>query len=309
MTSWGTMEAISRRMSAAHRAGTVLLAALITVAPGLMAGAQSLASQADFTADVAKQFERANPGATVTIAGPLTIELTQPGGTRPSAISLDRMWNYCGSNADDCANAVEMFVADLTSGEKEVNGPIDRAMLRVVVRRKAVIDAGNQPALAAGKPDAVLAAAPFAGGLWRLCVDDMSRAVKILRLEDLAKLGLSLDEAIALGTKNLAADLPPLSGTYRGVAPRVLGTIQGDGYYESSRLLLHDDWAGLANEMNGHLIVIAPAADQIFYASDEDPDAVEKLAWVADQIISTEQRPISDIVLKWTPEGWQVMNP
>lgn len=295
----------ARRWSVLRR--VVLVAALLfPVLAGGSAGAQSLRSKADFTEDVAGVFQKAIPGATVTVLGPLVLKMSLPGGS-VDTVGLERIWKFCRANRDNCAALVASYVEDMTAGQHEANKPIVPAMLRVVVRSAQYVESGSRAF--GDEPDMALAAKPLAGDLWVLCVADKSHTTETLRRRDLAKLGLSLDGAIALGIKNLRADLPPLHERWHGVPPRRLGVLFGEGYYEASRILLHDDWAETAKEMDGHLIVVAPATDLVFYASDATPDAVGFLGKAAVEAAKSQDRPISPTVLRWTPAGWEEAKP
>lgn len=287
-----------------RRLSRIVLSLVFLAAIPFSAQAQRVRSKAEFTVDVAGLLEKANPGAAVAILGPLTLRLTVPGGSSDT-ISLDRIWSFCRANGENCPALVASFVEDLTAGQQEADRPIERSMLRVVVRSRRYVEANDRPY--AAEPDMLLAARPLAGDLWMLCVADRTRTTTGLRRRDLAKLGLSLDEALALGIQNLAADLPPLSLRWHAVATRELGVIEGEGYYEASRILMHADWAALAEEMHGHLIVAVPGTDAVFYASDDDPDAVAVLADTAEHFMPRQQRPISATVLKWKPTGWEAV--
>jgi hypothetical protein len=201
---------------------------------------------------------------------------------------------------------VGVFVLDMSAGQKEADIPIGRSMLRVVVRNRRDLEGQNR--VSPAEPEMAFAAAPLVGDLWMLCVADQTRTTTLLRSRDLVKLGLSLDEAIALGIKNLSAILPPLSEHWHAVPPGELGVIEGEGYYASSRILLRDDWVALNKAMGGHLIVAVPAADLIFYASDQGPDAIAALADTTAHYMRTRQRPVSRTLLRWKGVGWEVVD-
>ena len=125
---------------------------------------------------------------------------------------------------------------------------------------------------------------------------------------DLEKLGLSQEEAIALGKQNVAAELPPGSAVISRLKPDAIGYITGH-FYESSRLLMHDDWAALSQEMNGQLVVAVPVPEGILYAEGKDRASLDALTRVAEATAKGDQRRISTQLLRWVPEGWEVVNP
>ncbi|HEX6842304.1 MAG TPA: hypothetical protein VF113_12270 [Stellaceae bacterium] len=85
--------------------------------------------------------------------------------------------------------------------------PVVKSSLRVIVRSAGYVDTLRRQA--GGRPAPQPIARPLADDLWLICVIDRPQQVDVLTDRDLQMLGLSEDEAIALGTKNVAAELPP----------------------------------------------------------------------------------------------------
>lgn len=140
--------------------------------------------------------------------------------------------------------------------------------------------------------------------MWVVCVLDLPTGIKILNVEDIAKLGLSTDETMALAKRNLATALRPFDAVVRGFPDEAFGYVRGD-YYEASRLLLHDEWAPLAKKAKGSLTVAVPAIDVVLYADSGRQQAMRAMTAVALDIVSKAQRPISPTLFTWTPEGWE----
>jgi uncharacterized protein YtpQ (UPF0354 family) len=149
----------------------------------------------------------------------------------------------------------------------------------------------------------------FAGDLWLVCVADLPSSVRVLNRGDLEKLGLSKDEAIALGRQNVSASLRPLNAVTQPLPPQGFGYIE-DNEYESSRILLHGEWAELAATMKGDLIVAVPGDRLTVYGDSGRPQAVPAMAAFARYALDRMQRPISATLFRWTPSGWEpVTNP
>ena len=126
---------------------------------------------------------------------------------------------------------------------------------------------------------------------------------------DLETIGLSEGEAIALGTKNVAAELPPGSAVVTPLSPRNgIGYITGH-FYESSRLLMHEDWSAVSQEMNGHLVVAVPVPEGVLYIEGKDSADLASLQRVAEATAKNDPRRISTQLFRWVPDGWEVVNP
>jgi uncharacterized protein YtpQ (UPF0354 family) len=109
---------------------------------------------------------------------------------------------------------------------------------------------------------------------------------------------------MALAKRNLVAALRPFDTVVHGFPDEAFGYIRGD-YYEASRLTLHDEWAPLAKKAKGSLIVAVPAIDVVLYADSGREQAMRAMTAVALDVVSKAQRPISAMLFKWTPEGWE----
>src|SRR6266849_5662737 len=66
---------------------------------------------------------------------------------------------------------------------------------------------------------------------------------------------------------------------------------------------------GLSQEMNGQLVVAVPVPEGILYAEGKDRASLDALTRVAEATAKGDQRRISTQLLRWVPEGWEVVNP
>ena len=116
----------------------------------------------------------------------------------------------------------------------------------------------------------------LADDYWLLLALDQPETIGMLPQADLAPLGLTAGEAVALGTANTlgeaGAPQPPLEVLSVGDTG-----VHAGGAYESSRLLGAAAWAELARAQGGSLVVAAPAADRIFYGLRDSPQALAAL--------------------------------
>jgi uncharacterized protein YtpQ (UPF0354 family) len=148
-----------------------------------------------------------------------------------------------------------------------------------------------------------LVTGPLVGDFSWILVADMPQATRVINSEDLAKLGLTRDQALDLGRRNVLADLRPLSAVVQALPADGIGTIQGS-FYESSRLCLHETWKELAAKMTGPLLVGAPGPDIVLYADGGRPHSLDALTTLVRYTAEHSQKPLSTQVFKWTEGGW-----
>jgi uncharacterized protein YtpQ (UPF0354 family) len=258
-----------------------------------------------FTTFVAERMAEAMPELKVSITGPLSVGIVVAG--EPSTVRLNAIWDFCERDRRRCREQIEDYVTTTSSmlreaGEIEQIRPSD---IRLVVRGPAYIE--DLKNVAAGRPDFVGVFRPVAGDLWLICVADRPHGVQPLRQSDLAKLGLTEDQTIALGLKNLAAALPALAADTHVMKPGL--TFAAGDFYESSRMLLHDSWAEMSRAMGGHLVVAVPETDVIIYGNGGGNGDRLVLSAFAQTMAEKAPKPISVSLFEWTPDGWQVVTP
>ncbi|MFO1059328.1 MAG: hypothetical protein U1E53_20470 [Dongiaceae bacterium] len=288
-----------RRPGAALRRAA---AALAVLALGwLPAAAAPPMDPAGFTAAVAEGFRRALPAARVTVSGPLLLSLEL--STAPIGIELEPLLQRCRQDLPACDGAVEDYVRRMAATASEAAAPIRPEQLRVVVRSAAQVAEARR--LAGGVDVAQPVARPLAGDLWLLCVVDHPLGIETLTSGEAAKLGLGEAAAIALAERNVAAALPPAAVALPDPPRHGVVVLSGD-FYASSRLLLHEQWAPLSRRLKGRLVVAAAGIDRLVYGEGGDRAA---LAAIAARAAAEAQRPDPPTLLRWRPDGWDVVAP
>ena len=277
------------------------------------ASANAPTDDAGLTAFTAEAFATGLPEAKVTIKGPLLLDL-ETSSSEGSAdahvtkthlqITLHNVADHCRRDPEKCDQEVTTFVANFIATVKEMSTPIQKFELRVVVRSAEYVESARHRL--AGRPDSDFVARQFVGGLWALLVADSAHAIKSVSAQNLAPLGLSADAAMSLGEQNVAAELGPLNTAIHELPPNGVGYINGN-FYNSSRLLLHDDWKELSKSMNGHLVVAVPANDIVVYAAAGDPIALDAIGIMVKAVGMKSVRPLSGTLFKWVPGGWEIV--
>jgi len=276
------------------------IAAVVTSGPG-SARAAPPTDAAGFTEYIVAKLMAAMPGARFTIREPLVIVVYHADGGAATT-SPDRVWRYCAVNSEAaCEQAIGYWISAIKVSPL-ANRKSDRSMIRAVVRTAAVL-AGYEVTLR--RP---IVMAPLAGDLRIACVIDKPTSLSYLGEPDLQELGLSHDEAIALGIRNVAADLKPLRDVMMGDPDDPWGHSDGDDY-ESGRILLHEDLAELSQAWGDRLIIAVPGTHTVLYADGRRPDALAKMRDAVKEQMTHSERAISSTLLLWTKTGWEVIPP
>jgi hypothetical protein len=256
---------------------------------------------AAFTAEAAQRFRARFPDAVVTVKEPLTLGIKLPNDPQDFWANLDRVWRFCGDNPRNCDAALTTYVTSSGEAMEERARPVDTPSVRLVLRPAQYVEEIRRTM---GTPQAQPVVEPFVGDLWVVCVADRPRTSRFVRADDLAKLGLTREEAFALGRRNLAAALPPMK---RGrVQPLQIGVLEGDDY-ESSRLLLHEQWSDLAAQMGGSVPVAAPSSRVLLFIDARGANSVAPLSAHSRVVGALSDRPIPPTVFRWTPSGWHAI--
>jgi uncharacterized protein YtpQ (UPF0354 family) len=255
------------------------------------------AEQSAFTNRAATLLRAQIVDAAVVVTEPLTLKIGD------LQANLDRVYSFCRANADGCDDELQRYVRGVVEVQQKSAMKPTRDALRVVVRTTAYADAVAQQT--AGGKDGLIRR-PFVEGLVTLPMLDAERSARLLGEADRKTLGLSQDEAYEVGLANLRLALKPTVDVARPVQRGALRRLEGD-YYESGRLLLHADWAPLAQAQGGVLIVALPAKDVLIYSADDSSSGLDALRAMASEVSRRSSAKLSDVLLRWTESGWQVV--
>ena len=251
---------------------------------------------AGFTEYLAEQVRKA-AGVAVTIQGPLTL------GVGGMHANLDRIYDFCKREAEQCPHEVANYVNAVVQVHADQNTAPSRNAVRVVLRTEKYV---QQVQGSAGAEVSAVQPRPFAEGLVVLPALDSARAIRMLNVSDNKTLGLTAEEVYQLGLTNVRTALKPLMQVAKAAKHTEIGELVGDAY-EPSRLVLHDDWAPLAAAQGGKLIVVAPATDAVFYIGEDTAVAIDALRAAAGDIFSRAPNRLSETLLRWNAAGWQVV--
>jgi uncharacterized protein YtpQ (UPF0354 family) len=240
-------------------------------------------------------------GTKVEPADRLSLNVSATDGSPLLTANLDRVWSACQRLRERCAAFVDEYVASVSSMIDERSRPPQKEALRIIIRPKSYLESvkGDDAAHAP-------LARPFMGDLAAVLVIDGASSLRSAQREDLAALKLSEDEAFELAKQNLRTrELKPLDAVLKPITGKAIGYLE-ENAYESSRLLLHEDWKKYAGEV-GTLIVAVPATNFLIYGSGANPEATGALRALALDVARKSQRPLSPLLFRWRPQGWEIV--
>jgi uncharacterized protein YtpQ (UPF0354 family) len=253
--------------------------------------------EAGFTEYVTGQIRAEVGDAAIAIKRPLSVAVGD------MQANLDRIFGFCKRNSEGCSKEVANYVKALGQAYRDQNVTPSREALRLVVRTTQYVQQ-VEGTLGPGTPP--LHPKPLVEGLVLLPVLDAPRTIRMLSDGDMKTLGLSADEAQQVAITNLRSSLKPLMDAAKVAGHGQIGQVVGDTF-DSSRLALFDTWAPLAAAQGGKLIVAAPATDAVFYVSEDSATAIDALRTLVRKIMSRAPNRLSDILLRWTPGGWEIV--
>jgi uncharacterized protein YtpQ (UPF0354 family) len=243
-----------------------------------------------FTAYLSDSFAEAMPNEKVTVEGPLLLKIGA------AQVRLNAVWDYCERDRRKCAGAIKDYVAQTSDMMNESRIPVTLKNLRAIVRDQNYVEdirrSGMQGVMK-----------PIVGRLWLICVIDTPHGVSTLSHNDMAKLGLSEDQAIKTAIENVRSALPSLAAHTHEFKPGL--TFATGDFYESSRLLLHDDWAAMSDAMHGHLVVAVPSPDVVIYGNGGGNGDIIVLSDFAKFAFDKAPKQLSSMLLHWTKAGWE----
>ncbi|HEY4373092.1 MAG TPA: hypothetical protein VGN52_14270 [Burkholderiales bacterium] len=257
-----------------------------------------------FTRYIAGQLAVALPDLKLAPAGDLTLEATKTDGSPAGQLHLDRLYEFCQRNNSVCDNAIANYVGGIVQMRREESRPADKSMVRLEVRPSAYIE---QVKLKLGADPAPVYARPLTPNLAIVPVLDFPRSTRFVNARDLAALGVDEAGLFKLGEDNLRAIQKPIAELLRIPPPQALGRIF-DEDYAASRIIFHDDWNDLARQLRGTLVLMLPASNYLLYSGEANRDALEQLKAYGLEVATRSTRPLSPLLLKWTPTGWDEIN-
>jgi hypothetical protein len=280
----------------------------IFAAPFVATGQSLPLEPTPFTSYVAERLralalEHAQVRVDITALRPLAIKLTAPSGMSVDT-NLSDLYAHCAALQGRCGDAAEQLAQAAFRAFGEATRPIGREMLRAMVLPAAQVHGIEE--IRKQRGTAAFVAKPFVGDLWIAVIEDRKPLFAIATTDTLKQLELDESAAFALALKNtrdskapVLERAMPLRGTYFAVL--------SEDDYESSRVLMHEDWAEVAKNRRGDLLVSVPASNTLIFGSARSAVQIKELRDLAVQELQKAQRPLTAQIFRWRAEGWEVV--
>ena len=253
-----------------------------------------------FTDAITEQLRTALPDEHVVVVGPQRLTIGNVG----FAVNLAHLSQACRANASKCDGESAHFVAGVTQAFQDMNKPPAPAQVRIAVRSARMAQAYVASTRTTGLN---LQVQPLVEGLVSAVVIDSPASLRWASSKDLDALKLDPAALRELALSNTHAALQPLASVAQPAPKGKLGTIDGDAY-TASRILFPADWALMAKAQGGTLIVAVPLPTEILYIGDDGTDALGALRTLAHHQMGTAPGGLGDQLLRWTPDGWKIVN-
>jgi hypothetical protein len=237
--------------------------------------------------------------------GPLDVTLKERNGT--ASVSLDLVHDACAKVPDSCETRIDQFVQQWAHNFG--NPPIpDRMKIHAEISLGTLVSF-----LQRGRVGENPVAAPYLGHLWVACMNENH----FLKEDDLAPLGLSTDQAIALCERNTISAQPAFADDLLDLPKGGIGKLNGEG--EASLVLTHDLWEPVAARFGGELIVCVTGERTLYYGHGADDasvaameqrakrDTAETMSDAMADHRKFDPDSVSFDVLRWTPTGWDIV--
>ena len=222
------------------------------------------------------------------------LELSRGGSER---ISLGRIHAFCVANPSNCETELETFLTGLADSMRASTDAVDSRLVRIIIRDRAYAEA------VIAKSEGGITTWPVGNALSALLVIDAPTFVRSVTRDDLTAIGLDADAAFTTAVANGRANDGPLADALVALRPGEVGVLDY-GYFSSSLLLPHGDWAAQAATFRGPLLAMVPVPDTLLYADGADVDAVDLMRREAQRRAARSTRQLSMGMLRWTPAGW-----
>jgi hypothetical protein len=118
-------------------------------------------------------------------------------------------------------------------------------------------------------------------------------------------LGLDPASAFDLAIRNTHSTIARLRHVGKPLAQSGFTLLAGA--YDSSRLLMHEDWAAFAKGKKGQLLVAVPGTDVLIYGMVESSDDIKRFRELTTQAVQQAAHPLSRDVYRWRADRWETV--
>ena len=265
-----------------------------------------------FTEIMAKAVrERLN--ASVQVAAPLTLRVSAKGsiafqcnlrGLWERGIE-DRDFERRHRHCEDYLQGLQEHIEQPGGGDRPAGEP-DPSTLRPIIQSRAFVQQANQQHKNAGV-QAHLCADPLAADLRVVYVLDRPQSISFLSSRHLGLLDMTQKEMAERARRNLRgayeqAELDVLTLENEGITTYRL---TAGGIFASSLPLIPEVPRQFAARVEGDLLAVVPARDELFFAGTKHPLDVRMLRMMGEKLFEEERHPVSQSLIAWLGGPWK----
>jgi len=271
-------------------------------APSATASAFDGSNQDALTRSAARIFDDEAPEISAAVVGSLTIQVSARGtDTHDLRVSLDRIWVVCQGNPSGCEAATRDFVTKSVRTLRTRGAPATREQVVAVLRPRAYVDRVGGPSA----PDTLVQ--PLVDDLFVVYMVDLPDSMRSLAPGELGALGLDRGSLPPVALANLGRRLGHLADALGAGKPGDMTILRSGNVFESSRLLMGDDWATLSARIGKPVYAAVPSGDVLLVAIGPSPDQLARMRDTARAMFSGAPRPVSARVFRWDAQAWVVV--
>jgi hypothetical protein len=257
-----------------------------------------------FTQAVAQLFDDEAPDLSAAVVGALAIQLVPRSGADKQGVrvSLQRVSTECKAAPATCEPATRDFVKKSVRSLRMNGKPAARDDIVAVLRSKAYVDKVGGPATTQAIID------PFLGDLYVVYMVDLPDSMRSLTPAEMEPIVGDRRALPQVAEVNLAKRLGHVADAMTGTTPGTFAVLQSHNVFESSRILMGDEWAVLQKRAGAAAIVVAaPAVDAMLVGIGPTPSQLAEMHDTAKKMYAAASRPLSPNLFRWSSTTWTVL--
>ena len=185
-------------------------------------------------------------------------------------------------------------------------GEPDPSNLRPIIQSRMFVQQANQQYENVGL-SARLCADPLAGGLCVVYVTERPQSISFLSSQNLGPLDMTQEEMAERAHRNLRgefeqAELDVLTLENEGI---ITYKLSAEGIFASSLPLIPEVPRQFAARVEGDLLAVVPARDELFFAGTEHPLDVRMLRIMGQKLFEEERHLVSQSLIAWLGGQWK----
>jgi hypothetical protein len=250
--------------------------------------------------------------ASAEVASPLTLRVSAKGESTKGSIAfqcnLRGLWEkgIQGCDLEERQGRCEEYLQGLQErieqpgGTDRPAGEPDPSALRPILQSRDFVQQANRQYENAGV-EAHLCADPLAADLRVVYVLDRPQSISFLSSQHLGLLDMTEEEMAERAHRNLRgefeeAELDVLTLENEGITTYKLSA---EGIFASSLPLIPEVPRQFAARVEGDLLAVVPARDELFFAGTEHPLDVRMLRMMGEKLFEEERHPVSRSLIAW----------